>query len=74
MKENVDDIFTATDDQLVKSMKFCAERMKMVIEPTGCLGLAGAEHCGLSLKGKKVGVLISGGNVDLQRFSKLIGS
>ena len=74
MKENVDDIFTATDGQLVESMRFCAERMKMVIEPTGCLGLAGAEHCGINLKGKKVGVLISGGNVDLQRFSMLIDS
>ena len=53
-------------------MKFCAERMKLVIEPTGCLGLAGAQHCGIDLKGKKVGIIISGGNVDLKRFSDLI--
>jgi len=42
MKENVEDIFTPTDKQLIEGMKFCAERMKMVIEPTGCLGIAGA--------------------------------
>lgn len=46
--------------------------MKMVIEPTGCLGLAGAQYSGIDFKGKRVGVMISGGNVDLERFAKLI--
>ena len=46
--------------------------MKMVIEPTGGLGLAGAQHGGINIKGKKVGVIVSGGNVDLERFAKLI--
>ena len=72
MKKNVDGIFTVTDEQLIEEMKFCAERMKLIIEPTGCLGLAGAQHCGIDIKGKKVGVIISGGNVDLKRFSDLI--
>ena len=48
--------------------------MKMVVEPTGVLGLAGLKTCGLNLKGKKCGVIISGGNVDLQRYAKLISS
>ena len=72
MQEKVDEILTVTDDQLIEQMKFCAERMKMVIEPSGCLGLAGAQYCGINLKGKKVGVIISGGNIDLERFAKLI--
>ena len=72
MKQNVNEIVTVSDDQLVEQMKFCAERMKMVIEPTGVLGLAGAQHGGINIKGKKVGVIISGGNVDLVRFAKLI--
>lgn len=74
MKEKVDGIFTVTDQQLIDDMKFCAERMKLVIEPTGCLGLAGAQHSGVDIKGKRVGVIISGGNVDLKRFSDLISS
>ena len=56
-------------------MRFFAERMKMVVEPTGCLGFAAARRLGpQSLGGQRVGVLISGGNVDLQRFAELIGA
>ena len=72
MKQNVEKILTVSDDQLISEMKFCAERMKMVIEPTGCLGLAGARYGGIKIKGKRVGILISGGNVDLLRFSQLL--
>ena len=72
IRHKVDGIFTATDDQLVECMKFYAERMKMIVEPTGCLSLAGARASGLDLKGSRVGVLISGGNIDLARFAELI--
>jgi threonine dehydratase len=72
IRRHVDDILTATDAQLVQAMHFYAERMKMVVEPTGCLSLAAACHAGVSLKGQRVGVLISGGNVDLQRFAELL--
>ena len=65
---------TATDAQLVECMRFFAERMKLVVEPTGCLALAGALHGGLDLRGRRVGVVISGGNVDLQRFAQLVSS
>ena len=72
IKRQVDDIVTVTDAQLVETMKFFAERMKMVVEPTGCLGAAAA-LCGVvPVGGKRVGVLISGGNVDLSRFSELV--
>ena len=71
IRRDVDDIVTATDAQLVQAMRFFAERMKLVVEPTGCLGFAGACHAGLPLAGRRVGVLISGGNVDLQRFAEL---
>ena len=53
-------------------MKFYAQTMKIIVEPTGCLSLAGARHCGINLKGKRVGILISGGNVDIKRYAKLI--
>ena len=72
IQQNVDAIFTATDAQLVEAMRFYAERMKLVVEPTGCLSLAGAQACGLDLKGSRVGILVSGGNVDLTRFAQLL--
>jgi threonine dehydratase len=52
-------------------MKFFASRMKMLVEPTGCLGLAAALNLKDALKGKRVGVILSGGNVDLERFCAL---
>ena len=55
-------------------MKFMAERMKLVVEPSGCLGIAGVRYGGINLKGKRVGVIISGGNVDLQRFAEFLKS
>ncbi len=66
------DILTATDAQLVDCMHFFAERMKMVVEPTGALGFAAARFAGIDLRGKRVGVLISGGNVDIPTFTKLL--
>ncbi len=72
VRRDVQDVLTATDTQLVECMRFFAERMKIIVEPTGCLGLAGALHGGLPLRGKRVGVIVSGGNVDLQRFGQLL--
>ncbi len=73
IRRDVDDILTVSDDQLVEAMRFFAERMKMVVEPTGCLSFAAACHAGVDLQGKKVGVIVSGGNVDLKRFAALVG-
>ncbi len=74
IRRRVDDIVTVSDAQLVETMKFFAERMKMVVEPTGCLGAAAALHGVYPVAGKRVGVLISGGNVDLSRFAELVGA
>jgi threonine dehydratase len=49
-----------------------ASRMKIVVEPTGCLGFAAALERKAQLRGRRVGVLISGGNVDMERFCSLI--
>jgi len=70
----VDDIVTVSDAQLVETMKFFAERMKMVVEPTGCLAAAAALQGVYPVAGKRVGILISGGNVDLARFAKLVAA
>ena len=74
IKALVNDIHTVTDAQLVDSMRFYAERMKMLVEPTGCLSLAAALQAGDSLQGKKVGLIVSGGNIDMARFSQLMSA
>jgi threonine dehydratase len=72
IRRDVNDVLTATDAQLAACMRFFAERMKMVVEPTGCLGLAAARAMKEELKGKRIGVIVSGGNVDLHRFFDLL--
>ncbi|MEE8626927.1 MULTISPECIES: threo-3-hydroxy-L-aspartate ammonia-lyase [Methylobacterium] len=57
-------IVTATDAQLVSAMRFFVERMKLVVEPTGCLAAAAAFEGAVAVQGKRVGVILSGGNVD----------
>jgi threonine dehydratase len=72
IQRDVDDILVASDAQLVDAMRFFAERMKMVVEPTGCLGFAAAREMAAQLKGQRVGVIISGGNIDLTAYAKLL--
>lgn len=72
IRRDVDDILTVTDAELVEAMRFFASRMKLVVEPTGCLGFAAARAMKDQLKGKRVGVLISGGNVDIDRYAALL--
>ena len=61
-----------TDEQIVDAMRFAFERMKLVIEPSGAVGIA-AYLEGL-VDAPSIGIVISGGNVDAQRFSDLIRS
>lgn len=72
IKNLVDDIHTVSDAQLIEAMRFYAERMKMIVEPTGCLSLAAALQARDSLKGQRVGLIISGGNIDMARFAELL--
>ena len=70
----VREIVTVSDAQLVRTMRFFAERMKMVVEPTGCLAAAAVLAGVLDLRGRRVGIVLSGGNVDLPRFSQLLAA
>ncbi|HRD85963.1 MAG TPA: pyridoxal-phosphate dependent enzyme, partial [Rubrivivax sp.] len=67
-------VVTVSDAQLVDCMRFFAERMKMVVEPTGCLAAAAVLAGVLDLRGRRVGIVLSGGNVDLPRFSQLLAA
>jgi threonine dehydratase len=68
----VDDIVTVTDDQLIEAMRFAAARMKMVVEPTGALAMAAAMQGVVDVRGKRVGVVISGGNVDIAQLARYL--
>jgi len=74
IRRDVDDVLTATDEELVAGMGFLAARMKLIVEPTGCLGFAAARQMKEQLRGQRIGVLLSGGNVDLARFCSLIAA
>jgi len=66
----VDEIVTVTDQQLVEAMRFAFERLKLVIEPSGAVGIAAVLN-GL-VSGDRVGVIVSGGNVGAARFAELL--
>jgi threonine dehydratase len=77
MRRDVAGIVTVPDEALVRAMRFAAERMKMVIEPTGGLAFAGAmgwsnQPGEVERAGKRIGVIISGGNVDMASFARLV--
>jgi len=66
VRENVDDMVTVSDDDLVRAMRLVWERMKLVVEPTGVLGLAALLAGRVEAKGMRVGTVLTGGNVDLE--------
>lgn len=68
---HVNDIITVTDDQLIAAMRILWERMKLVVEPTGALATAGVLGGAIDVRGKRVGIILSGGNVDLKAMAAL---
>ena len=74
IRRDVTDILTASDAELIDCMRFFFTRMKIVVEPTGCLAFAAAKALGRKLAGQRVGVVISGGNVDPERMLNLFGA
>jgi len=65
-------VVTVSDAELVDAMTFFASRMKLVVEPTGCLAAAAVFSNKLDVRGKRVGLVLSGGNIDLARFAALV--
>ena len=67
-------IVTVSDAQLITTLRFFAERMKLVVEPTGCLAAAALLAGVVEARGKRVGVIVSGGNVDLARYAAFLAT
>ena len=72
IRRDVADILTVSDAELIDCMRFFANRLKIVVEPTGCLGFAAVRALGDGLRGQRVGVIVSGGNVDAARYGALL--
>jgi threonine dehydratase len=70
IRQCVRGVHTVSDAQLIRTMRFFAEAMKIVVEPTGCLAAAAVLDRTIDLTGRRVGVIISGGNVDLARYGQ----
>jgi threonine dehydratase len=68
-------MLAVSDDDLVRTMYFVWTRLKLIVEPTGVLGLSAIFNQRYLVEGKRVGVILSGGNVDIlaaaQWFEKL---
>ncbi len=72
-REHTRAVVTVSDDELRDAMRFAFERMKLVVEPSGAAGLAALVHRRIpDVEGKRVGVVISGGNVDAERYARLL--
>lgn len=71
VRRYVDDMVTVSEEEIVSTMYFLWTRLKIVVEPSGAVGLAPLFHRKLPIEGKRVGVIISGGNVDVRGVSQL---
>jgi len=58
-----------SDAELIECLRFFATRIKIVVEPTGCLGFAAVRAHGAGLKGQRAGLIVSGGNVDVAQYA-----
>ncbi len=74
VQENVRDILLVSDDEMIETLTWMLERMKVLVEPSGAAAAAAVRHEKADFSGKRVGVVLSGGNVDLQNLAGYIGS
>ena len=68
IQRNVDEIVTATEEEMLAALRFVWERFKIIIEPSCAVPVAPVLHRNLDLAGKRVGIIITGGNVDLDAY------
>jgi threonine dehydratase len=73
-RRRVDEVVTVTDDEIVDAMAFLFDRLKVVAEPSGAVGIGALLSGKLDAGGRSVGVVLSGGNVGAVRFAELVSS
>jgi threonine dehydratase len=72
IQQHVKEVFTVSDDEIISAMRLIWERMKIIVEPSCAVPLAAVLKNKEKFRGKKVGIILSGGNVDLERAFKLM--
>ena len=68
IQDNVDEIVTVSEEGIISAMRMIWERMKIIVEPSSAVPLAAIIEKKINVSGKKIGIIISGGNVDLARL------
>ncbi|MEO0493176.1 MAG: pyridoxal-phosphate dependent enzyme [Actinomycetota bacterium] len=71
IRDRVDEIVTVTDDEIIVAMQLAFQRLNVVVEPSGATALAAVLSGAIDVAGQRVGITVSGGNVDLDRFRAL---
>ena len=71
IRDHVKDVITVSDEEIIKAMRLIWEKLKVIVEPSGAVTLAAILKAKEKFSGKKVGVIFSGGNVDLQKTLQL---
>ncbi len=71
IRDNVKEVITVTDEEIIAAMRLIWERMKIIVEPSSAVPFAAVLKDKLKFAGKKVGIIFSGGNVDLGKIGKL---
>jgi threonine dehydratase len=74
VQKKVEDILLVSDQELIETLTWMLERMKILVEPSGVAAAAAVRHRKADFSGKRVGVVLSGGNVDLAKLAEYIGS
>ncbi|NMC06587.1 MAG: pyridoxal-phosphate dependent enzyme [Candidatus Lokiarchaeota archaeon] len=72
IKKNVDQVILVSEQEIIDAMRFLWERMKIVVEPSGAVPLAGVLSGQVPVQGTRVGTILSGGNIDLEEFFQLV--
>ncbi|MFW9879793.1 MAG: pyridoxal-phosphate dependent enzyme [Candidatus Thorarchaeota archaeon] len=72
IQKYVDHILTVTEMEIIEAMRFLCERMKIIVEPSGAVSLAPIISKKIDVENKRVGVILSGGNIDLEPFFQLL--
>ena len=74
LRRRVDEVVTVSDAEIVEAMAFLFDRLKVVVEPSGAVGIAALLSGKLDARDRSVGVVLSGGNVGAARFAELVST
>ncbi|MFX0007241.1 MAG: threonine/serine dehydratase [Candidatus Hermodarchaeota archaeon] len=72
IQKYVDNVVTVSEIEIIEAMRFLWERMKMIVEPSGAVPLAALLSKKISIENKKIGAILSGGNIDIEPFFQLL--